>query len=471
MKPTGSQPPRLYGLAKVHKTSIPLRPVLSMPGSAYYRISKQITEWLAGVKECQINSSTKSIADSLGNLQLPDDEEVISFDVSSLYTNVPVQEAIEHCADLLFSSTYKKPPVTKDTFIMLASLSNCNVLMLTHNGYYRQVDGLAMGSPSAPSFANGWLSKFDDNIKDNAQLYSRYMDDILRNIKSNQIESKLDEINNVHPNLKFTVEQENNNSIPFLDMKITRSHGKLSSTWYSKSTDTGLTMNFHALAPIKYKKSVVSGMVYRIFHACSTWENFHHSLVKAKTILENNQYPSSFYERIIEKTINKIRETKTVDAEEENDETEKKLIFVQYRGKITENFERSLNKINAPCKIITTLKKTRSLLPSLKPPVDNALKSGLVYKITCSRCQSCYVGQTTRHLLTRFKEHKRSGTPVESHFKACNSSLTMDDVKIIAMSSKCNFKLMTLEALFIKDIKPSINTKDEFRSRALTIKI
>ena len=117
------------------------------------------------------------------------------------------------------------------------------------------------------------------------------------------------------------------------------------------------------------------------------------------------------------------------------------------------------------------LKKTRSLLPSLKPPVDNALKSGLVYKITCSRCQSCYVGQTTRHLLTRFKEHKRSGTPVESHFKACNSSLTMDDVKIIAMSSKCNFKLMTLEALFIKDIKPSINTKDEFRSRALTIKI
>ena len=130
-------------------------------------------------------------------------------------------------------------------------------------------------------------------------------------------------------------------------------------------------------------------MVYRSFHVCSTWMNFHHSLVKAKTILENNQYPSSFYERIIEKMINKIRETKTVDAEEENDETEKKLIFVQYRGKIKENFEQSLNKI------ITTFKKTRSLLPSLKPPVYNALKSGLVYKITCSRCQLCSVGQTT----------------------------------------------------------------------------
>ena len=127
----------------------------------------------------------------------------------------------------------------------------------------------------------------------------------------------------------------------------------------------------------------------------------------------------------------------------------------------------SLNKINAPCKIITTW----SLLSSLKTPVDNTLKSWLVYKITCSQCELCYVGQTTQHLLTRFKEHEQSGTPVESHFEACNSSLTMDDVKIIAISSKCTFKLMTLEAVFIKDNKPSINTKDEFRSCALIIKI
>lgn len=54
LKPTGSQPPRLYGLAKVHKPSTPLRPVLSMPGSAYYRVAKQVADWLSVVKECQI---------------------------------------------------------------------------------------------------------------------------------------------------------------------------------------------------------------------------------------------------------------------------------------------------------------------------------------------------------------------------------------------------------------------------------
>ena len=42
MKPTGSQPARLYGLAKVHKNNTPMRPVLSMPGSAYYNVAKQV---------------------------------------------------------------------------------------------------------------------------------------------------------------------------------------------------------------------------------------------------------------------------------------------------------------------------------------------------------------------------------------------------------------------------------------------
>lgn len=254
-------------------------------------------------------------------------------------------------------------------------------------------------------------------------------------------------------------------------MKILRSGNSLTSTWYSKATDTGLTMNFHALAPTKYKKSVVSGMVHRIYHACSTWQNFHDSLTKAKSILENNQYPPSFYDPIIERTLNKIREPKVTLEEEVEEDTKTKLIFLQYRGKVTENFERMLKRINAPCKIVTTIRKMKTVLPSLKAPVDKALRSGLVYKITCSRCQSCYVGQTTRHLLVRVREHKRSGTPVESHFCACNTDVTMDDVNIIATSNKSVYKLMTLEALFIRSIKPSINTKDEYKSRTLTIKI
>ena len=61
LKPVGSQPARLYGLAKVHKTAIPTRPVLSMPGSAYHKIGVQVGEWLSVVPEYQINTSNKQI--------------------------------------------------------------------------------------------------------------------------------------------------------------------------------------------------------------------------------------------------------------------------------------------------------------------------------------------------------------------------------------------------------------------------
>ena len=52
-------------------------------------------------------------------------------------------------------------------------------------------------------------------------------------------------------------------------------------------------------------QSVVAGFVHRIHRACSTWNNFHESLLKAKCILER-QYPPDFYEPIIQKALDKI---------------------------------------------------------------------------------------------------------------------------------------------------------------------
>ena len=315
LKPRGSQPARLYGLAKVHKTVIPLRPVLSMPGSCYFKTAEQVAEWLSVVDECKINSSTQEISEMLKSVTLEPDEQLISFDVTSLYTNVPVMEAIDVCTDLLYSGKYQLPPVDKETFRTLAMMSSCNVLMLTHDGYYQQTDGLAMGSPPAPHLANGWLSQHDDRIKGDAKLFSRYMDDILRSIRKDAIEDTLSEINNLHPKLRFTVETEQDGELPFLDMKLINLNGHLSSIWYNKPTYTGLIMNYHSLAPKRYKRSVVSGFVHRIFRACSDWKNFHISLERAKKILERNQYPPSFYNHIIDETISDIVTSPTQQAD------------------------------------------------------------------------------------------------------------------------------------------------------------
>ena len=83
-------------------------------------------------------------------------------------------------------------------------------------------------------------------------------------------EQKLHDINALHSSLTFTlIERETDGSLPMLDMNILNHEGNLSSTWYSKPNSTGLTMNYHVLAPQKYRRAVVTGLVHRIFRSCS----------------------------------------------------------------------------------------------------------------------------------------------------------------------------------------------------------
>ena len=148
--------------------------------------------------------------------------------------------------------------------------------MATHDGFYIQTEGLAMGSPPAPHLANGWMSQFDPIIKGNSSVYERYMDDILTETCSESVETKLTEINGLHPSLSFTIEKEVDHRIAFLEMEIANKDGHLSSVWYTKPTDTGLAMNCYALAPKRHKRLMVSGFEHRIYRASSERRPTHH---------------------------------------------------------------------------------------------------------------------------------------------------------------------------------------------------
>ena len=153
------------------------------------------------------------------------------------------------------------------------------------------------------------------------------------------------------------------------------------------------------------------------------------------------------------------------------DDKHKYKLFVQYRGKCSEHYVRALHSIQAPCRVIMTLRKLKTVLPPLKPPIEWSLRSSVIYQITCRRCHARYVGQTDRHLITRFKEHRNRATPVADHFSNCNLKVEMDSVEILASNNKSVSHLKTLEALYIREIKPFINTqlKDDYNSRKLRI--
>ena len=117
-----------------------------------------------------------------------------------------------------------------------------------------------------------------------------------------------------------------------------------------------------------------------------------------------------------------------------------------------------------------TLNKIKHNLPSLKPLVPKMLRNNVVYQITCPRCGSSYVGQTVRHLQQRFREHVGNKGPMKSHFESCGITPTDDIISIIGRTDGGDGRLLTLEALFIKERAPVLNTKDEYRSRTLTLK-
>ena len=206
--------------------------------------------------------------------------------------------------------------------------------------------------------------------------------------------------------------------------------------------------------------------------------------------LKNNQYPSNFVMPIVQKVVDKLVCPENDDCKSDITEEiipemdanaclytcedkDKFLFCVHYRGKPTEKLANSFRRLNAPCKVIMKTKKIKSVLPPLKPTVPKMLRSAVVYKIDCPGCDSGYVGFTSRHLQQRVREHIGKSGVVRKHIDECSPLFRGEnldkEINILAYSNSL-VKLMTLEALFIKQFAPSLNTKDEFKSRTLTLK-
>ena len=101
-------------------------------------------------------------------------------------------------------------------------------------------------------------------------------------------------------------------------------------------------------------------------------------------------------------------------AVKQQENTEKQQLVLKYRGNISNEFVKKLNKIH-PVQTIFTTRKLKSCLPSLKSSFDKDLKFHVVYEPTCNGCKSIYVGQTCRHITTRVAEHAMANAPMGVH--------------------------------------------------------
>nr|XP_023015434.1 uncharacterized protein LOC111504940 [Leptinotarsa decemlineata] len=134
--------------------------------------------------------------------------------------------------------------------------------------FYKQLKGAPMGSPLSPVLANLFMEDFETRAIGTSHLkptcWIRYVDDVfvIWPHGSEDLHAFLNHINSSHPELKFTIEFENNNSLPFLDVLITKSNNS-SHTVYRKPTRTNHYLNAKSHHHPAQINSVLNFVIHR----------------------------------------------------------------------------------------------------------------------------------------------------------------------------------------------------------------
>ena len=149
----GAQPGTLYGTCKVHKDVYPLRPVISMIKTSEYFLAKYLDTFIQpNIPIAYCVNSTSQFLDFLKGYSFGPTDKMVSFDVVSLFTNIPLKEPIEIIENRVYS-VYTK-------LLHIASEG----MFIFNDKLYCQTDGVAMGSPLGPSFANFFLGHIGENV-------------------------------------------------------------------------------------------------------------------------------------------------------------------------------------------------------------------------------------------------------------------------------------------------------------------
>ena len=430
LKASGSQPGILHGLCKVHKkcdgSLPPFRPILSAINTPSYKLAKFFVPLLS-----ELTFNDYVIKDSFSfadNVRAQNSSFFMSsFDIDSLFTNIPLDETINICSDKLFKKKKKIKGLNKSEFTELLRLSVKNSFFLFNGQYFKQLDGVAMGSPLGPTLANIFLCHWEEIwIKKcpkqfSPLYYKRYMDDTFLLFSSSDKVNKFHKyINSRHKNMKFTFEIEENNCLPFLDILISREQNSFKTSVYRKPTFSGLYSNFMSFMPILYKKGLIKTLFYRAFMLCCDWNRFHKEVSFLKDTFRKNKFPVSIFEMILGEFLNKVfikkRDVFTVP---------KKEIFMSlpFLGPDSFHIKKrilTLFKTYYPQFKLRLIFKCSYRLRNcfvFKDKVPINIRSHILYRFSCGGCNSTYIGKSKRHFLVRVNEHLGISLRTGKNFK------------------------------------------------------
>ena len=446
MFPENAKMGRAHGTAKVHKDFEripPLRPIVDTIGSTHYGIGKFITKLLnpLTLNDYSLKDSFEAAA-RIGTI--PDrlyDEgyTMVSFDVKSLFTNVPLQKTIDVILDRVYNQQLIRTNIKKRTLKKLIQ-DTCNKTAFTANGViYEQTDGVSMGASLGPVLANIIMTELERVVVDDLvnagtiKFYARYVDDTLLMVKPEDVDSILNRFNGFHQNLEFTVDRFDNVVPHFLDLEIHRSGISI----YRKETHTAQFTHFASFTKWAHKIAWIRSLVSRAKKLCHP-SKLKPELANIRKFAAYNGFPRWVVNKVVRKTLHTGQRNQPQDepqqeptANQEEDSSHESLVFLSLpyigdRGEaIIKKTTKRLSKLmkkekNVIFKVFLQTTKV-AFYTSNKDRTPLLSSSYVIYEYSCPGCAHTYVGKTKNTLFNRTHQHgwSQKDSSVKKHFDKC----------------------------------------------------
>ncbi|KAI8517372.1 hypothetical protein Bbelb_059530 [Branchiostoma belcheri] len=356
--------------------------------------------------------NSADFVNKIKDIHVEDDETITSYDVCSLFTSIPPKEAV---------SVVREALEADDTLADRTNLSVdqvCELLELclgctyfTYKGqFYQQMHGCAMGSPVSPIVVNLYMEKFENKalstFNDTPPAnWFRYVDDTWCRLKKRVAADFFDHINQIDDNIKFTQEPSHDNMLPFLDTKtIVEEDGNLRFEVYRKPTHTDQYLAFDSHHPLEHKLAVIKTLFHRADNIITSDQAKTDEHRHLRGALAKCGYQNWTFNKALKPSDQSKKTQKCKPLTNKN----KANITIPYVQGVSEKLRRIFQNFN----IATNFKPHSTLRQRLVHPKDRphkGTKANVIYRLKCEEpnCNNTYIGETSRPLKVRYKEHCR----------------------------------------------------------------
>ena len=346
----------------------------------------------------------KSLAEQL---EIAQNDTLVSFDVQSLFTNVPVPETLAIIEKRLVSDSQlsERTNLPIPTIMELITMCAETTYFQFKDMFYRQVDGMAMGSSLSPFMANIFMENFEQEALAETdtppKVWLRYVDDtfLVWQHGMEKLKDFAEFLNSRRSTIQFTYETERDQALPFLDVLVCRKDNVITTKVYRKPTHTGQYLHFKSNHSNSTKSGIIRTLVMRAENVCSQGKEKVIELNRVKQELLSNGYPQSAIKKEMSKN-------PSFQFQQESRTSPIATMVIPYVRGLSEKIRRLAGKHN-----IRTAFKSGSTIKTfttkVRPRCDQKHTKECVYEIPC-QCGNVYIGETGRPLSVRLKEHQRN---------------------------------------------------------------